>query len=365
MDRPRARDLGLVLGLLTPGRNNAITDVAGVRVGHVTLISGEGPLAPGRGPVRTGVTAILPHEGNLFRQRVAAAVHTINGYGKPCGFEQVRELGLLETPIVLTNTFSVGTAFDAVVSYMIEGNPDIGINADTVNPVVGETNDGFLNDLQGRHVRAEHVWQAIREAGGGPVAEGCVGAGTGTIAFGFKAGIGTASRHLPEEVGGFHVGALVQANFGSAKDLMIAGVRVGRALAEGVAVRPEAGSVIVVVATDAPCSARQLGRLARRAAIGLARNGGMAADRSGEFVVTFSTTALQSWGEAGSLVDSHPVVMGEERLLPLLFQAVVESVEEAVVNALLRAEPMTGRDGHHAPALPIDPLRRLLGLPEL
>lgn len=365
MERPRAREIGLVFGQLTPGPNNAITDVPGVRVGHVTLVEGEGPLVPGRGPVRTGVTAVLPHAGNLFCQRVAAAVHTVNGYGKPCGFEQVRELGLLETPIVLTNTLSVGTAFDAVVSYMIEANPDLGIGADSVNPLIGETNDGYLNDLQGRHVRPEHVWQAIRGASEGPVAEGAVGAGTGTIAFGFKAGIGTASRRLSQEGGGFHVGALVQANFGSPKDLTIAGVRVGRALTEAVAVQPGGGSIMVIVATDAPCSARQLGRLARRAAIGLARTGGMAADRSGEFVVAFSTTGTWPRGEAAPLVEDRPAVVAEQRLLPLLFQAVVESVEEAVVNALLRAEAMTGRDSHHAPALPIDPLRRLLGLSEL
>ncbi|MEW6567785.1 MAG: P1 family peptidase [Chloroflexota bacterium] len=363
--RRRARDFGLVLGQLTPGPNNAITDVAGVRVGHVTLIAGDGALVPGKGPVRTGVTAILPHSGNLFRQRVVAAVHTINGFGKPCGFEQVRELGVLETPIILTNTLNVGVAFDALVSYMIQANPDLGITADTVGPVVGETNDGYLNDLQGRHVKPEHVFEAIQRASAGPVAEGCVGAGTGTIAFGFKAGIGTASRRLPPESGGFTVGALVQANFGAPKDLTIAGARVGRALAEGVALPHDRGSAMVVLATDAPCSSRQLGRLARRAVIGLARTGGASADRSGEFVVAFSTTNLRPRDGEGPAVESRPMLIGEAQVLPTLFQGVIESAEEAVVNALLRAEPMTGRDGHLAPALPIEPLRRLLGLPDL
>ncbi|MGD8475455.1 MAG: P1 family peptidase, partial [Anaerolineae bacterium] len=209
MSRPRVREVGLVPGRMEPGVHNAITDVAGVRVGHATLISGEGRLRPGRGPVRTGVSVILPHDGSLFRQKVRSAVHTINGFGKVFGFEQVRELGAIESPIALTNTLNVGLVADALIEHALRQDPEIGIStAGTVNVVVGETNDGYLNDIQGRHVRAEHVQAAIESASPGPVVEGAVGAGTGTTCFGWKGGIGTASRVLPEEAGGYTVGAL-------------------------------------------------------------------------------------------------------------------------------------------------------------
>ena len=289
--RPRARDLDLIVGELPAGRYNAITDVRGVAVGHATLIWGEGPLVPGQGPVRTGVTVVLPHMGNLFREKARAAVHTINGFGKALGFEEVRELGVIEAPIALTNTLNVGLVADAIVQSMIQQNPDIGVRTHTVNVVVGETNDGYLNDIQGRHVRAEHVWAALEAAAGGPVAEGNVGAGTGTTSFGWKGGIGTSSRVTPAESGGWTVGALVQANFGDPASLRI----LGRAAAtpgrgrDAAAPPGDAGSVMIVLATNAPLSERQLGRLCKRAAAGLARLGSVYGHGSGDFVIAFST----------------------------------------------------------------------------
>jgi D-aminopeptidase len=351
----RARDLGLNLGQLPPGPHNAITDVDGVRVGHTTLIEGEGMLRPGFGPIRTGATAILPHAGNLFRDKVAAAVHTINGYGKVAGFEQVRELGSLETPILLTNTLNVGLVADAVVGYMLRDNPEIGVTTGGVNPLVGECNDGFLNDIRGRHVHAEHVWAAIENAKAGPVEEGNVGAGTGTAAFEFKGGIGTASRQIPEELGGFTLGTLVQTNFGRARDLVIAGLPVGAELAAAASPGGGDGSIMIVLATDAPCTARQLGRLARRAAFGLGRVGSLGAAGSGDFVIAFSTT--NRWPQTPQdLVASHPRLENEPDALSALFQAVIETIEEGVLNALLCAETMTGRDGNTRPAIPIDRL---------
>lgn len=359
MSRPRAREIGLVVGKLPTGADNAITDVAGVCVGHATLVRGDGRLVPGAGPVRTGVTAVLPHEGNLFREKVPAAVHTVNGFGKPCGFEQVRELGTIETPVLLTNTLSVGRVWDAAVSYAIREDPEIGISAPTVNPIVAETNDGYLNDIQGRHVAEADVWEAIRSARGGPVEEGNVGAGTGTVAFGFKAGIGTASRRISDGAGGFVVGALVQANFGRREDLTIAGVPVGPRLTAQAAPAGD-GSVVVILATDAPCSARQLGRLARRAALGLGLVGGLGLPGSGDFVIAFSTQRVIRAGRQA--ITPRPALADEPRALAGMFEAVVEATEEAVVNALLRAETMIGRDGHMAEAIPIDPLREILRL---
>lgn len=359
-DRPRLREIGVVLGTLSPGPLNAITDVAGVRVGHTTLIEGDGPLRPGHGPVRTGVTAILSHAGNLFQDKVAGAVHTINGYGKVVGFEQVRELGTIETPILLTNTLNVGLVADAVIAYMLRDNPDIGVTTGGVNPVVGECNDGYLNDIRGRHVRAEHVWAAIEGARDGAVEEGNAGAGTGTSAFEFKGGIGTASRRIPQEKGGFTVGALVQTNFGRREDLTIAGIPVGRELAD---LRPrrhaDRGSIMMVLATDAPCSSRQLHRLAVRAGFGLARTGSLASHGSGDFVIAFSTTNRRPQ-YAETVTARRERLEDEAGVMPVLFQAVIESVEEAIINALLRAETMTGRDDNTRLALPIDRLKEIL-----
>jgi D-aminopeptidase len=355
MNRPRVRDLGISLGELPTGVHNAITDVAGVRVGHITLISGEGLLHPGHGPVRTGVTVILPHGDDLFRHKVHAAVYTINGFGKPFGFEQVRELGVIESPIALTNTLNVGLVADALVQHAIRQNPDIGIRTGSVNVVVGETNDGWLSDLQGRHVRAEHVWAAIESASSGPVMEGAVGAGTGTICFGWKGGIGTASRVLPADMGGFTLGALVQSNLGRARDLTISGVPVGHHIRPDRSDKPirSQGSIMIVLATDAPLDARQLQRLCVRAAAGLAHTGSHYGHGSGDFVIAFSTSQRVEH-EPSSLTTTQVVLADEQKVMSWLFPAVVESVEEAVLNSLFRAETMVGRDGHMAYALPVE-----------
>ncbi|MBI1789875.1 MAG: P1 family peptidase [Acidobacteria bacterium] len=330
-DRPRARDIGLKPGILSPGPLNAITDVAGVRVGQVTLIEGA--------HVRTGVTAILPHSGNLFQDKLPAAIHVGNGFGKLAGSTQVDELGLLETPIILTNTLSLWRAAEAVVEYTLglPGNEKVM----SVNPLVGETNDGRLNDIRGLHVEKRHVIQAIRQARDGPVEEGAVGAGTGTEAFGFKGGIGTSSRR----VGGHTVGVMVQSNFGGvlSMDGVPVGRELGRYLLQG---QTGDGSVIVVAATDAPVDARQLKRLARRGMLGLARTGSPAAHGSGDYIIAFSTAR------------GTPLL--EDQALTPLFQAVVEASEEAVYNSLLKARTTTGFGGHTAEALPIDRLKEIL-----
>ncbi len=359
--RPRAREAGIIVGELPVGQHNAITDVAGVRVGLATLISGEGKLRPGSGPVRTGVTVILPHAGNIFRSKVSAAVHTINGFGKVLGFEQVRELGVLESPIALTNTLNVGLVADTLVEYAIRQNPDIGITTASVNVVVGETNDGYLNDLQGRHVRAEHVFAAIESASTGPVAEGAVGAGTGTVCFGWKGGIGTASRVLPVELGGFTLGTLVQSNFGSPRDLLIAGVPIGKSLMPpSASVKAgDQGSIMMVLATDAPLDARQLQRLCIRAGAGLARVGSYYGQGSGDFVIAFST-AQPVEHEPIELMTSRVVFVDEARVIDGLFRAVVESVEEAILNSLFGAETIVGRDDHVAYALPVNEVLNLI-----
>jgi D-aminopeptidase len=327
-------------------------------VGHRTLIRGE--------DVRTGVTAILPHPGDVFQEKSPAGVFVGNGYGKAAGFLQVQELGLLETPIVLTNTLAVGTAVEAVVRWTLEqpGHAELR----SVNAIVGETNDGHLNDIRGMHVSREDVVAAIEAASGGPVAEGSIGAGTGTVAFGWKGGIGTASRRLPKELGGWTVGALVQSNFGGV--LTIDGVRVGEALGrysfsevlEGGAAAgagdPGDGSCMIVLATDAPLSARQLERLARRSVLGLARTGSFMSNGSGDFAIAFSTRNRSA--DAGG-AESREVLTNPE--LSPLFLATVESVEEAVYNSLTRATTVRGRDGHVAEAIPLERLRSLLGAP--
>ena len=362
MCRKRFSELGIRIGDLPPGPLDAITDVQGVRVGHVTLVSGEGLLRPGFGPVRTGVTVVLPHGGNLYLEKVRAAVHTINGYGKACGFEQLRELGVLEAPLALTNTLNVGLVLDGLVQAATRQNPQIGIAEDSgsINIVVGETNDSYLNDIQGRHVHAEHVWQALENAKSGPVQQGSVGAGAGTVCFGWKGGIGSASRKLPEKLGGYILGALVQSNFGSPQDLMVTGVPVGRFLTlDPPAPVLTSGSIMIVLATDAPLSAPQLQRICVRASAGLARTGGYLKHGSGDFVIAFSTTVRIPHRPASlttlqtALVDEAPVMNG-------LFQAVIESVEEAVLNSLTCAETVIGRDGHLAQALPLDWLQDFL-----
>lgn len=350
--RPRARDLGIALGDMPVGPLNAITDVPGVRVGHATVRRGSGALVRGVGPVRTGVTAILPHGDNLFLEKVPAAAEVFNGFGKTTGLVQVAELGEIETPILLTNTHSVGAAADALVGYMVEQHPAIGVTTSSVNPVVAECNDAFLNDLGGRHVGEAEVRAAIADARGGAVAEGNLGAGTGMSAYGFAGGIGTASRRLAATAGGWTVGALVLANFGRQRDLLIAGVPVGRELAAARAER-EHGSIVVVLATDAPLDARQLGRVARRAPLGLARTGSHGGHGSGDVVIAFSVadrvahyaTALV---RRVAILDEHGPVIDD------LFAATVEATEEAVINALCAAQPTDGRDGHRREALPTD-----------
>jgi len=354
----RVRDLGIAPGVLAPGPLNAINDVAGVRVGHRTLVSGQ--------EVRTGVTAILAHDGNLFAEKLPAAVYTGNGFGKAAGFEQVRELGTLEAPILLTNTLSVGTALAAGVKWTLArpGNEQVR----SVNVVVGETNDGYLNDIRGQHVTEQDVFAAIESARSGPVAEGNVGAGTGTRAFGFKGGIGTSSRVLPESLGGWTVGVLVQANFGGV--LTIDGLKVGEMLGrydfrdelampsaevDGVP-NAEEGSIMIVIATDAPLGSRNLERMAKRAPLGIARTGGYMSNGSGDFVIAFSVA--ERIGRSGA----NPV--RERSRLPndrtsALFLATVEGVEEAIYNALVAAETMVGADGHVVESVPLDRLRQL------
>lgn len=352
--RPRAREFGVVTGLMEPGPLNAITDVPGVKVGHVSLVQGDGRLVPGEGPVRTGVTAILPHDGNVFKEKVRGAIHVINGFGKATGIAQVQELGVIETPVVLTNTLSVGAAWDALCSYMLSQNPEIGVSTGTVNPVVAECNDGFLNDIRGRHVKAEHVLSALETAAGGPVQEGNAGAGTGMCCLGFKGGIGTSSRRLGGTLAQRYLGVLVLANFGRAEDLLIAGVPVGVRLQEARRDPPAPpGSIVTVLATDAPLSDRQIARVARRCQGGLARVGSVFSNGSGDFAIAFTTPLCPE-------AAGEPFVSDDSAEMGLLFRAAVEATEEAVLNALFAAETMAGRDGHVRRGLPLDEVAEVL-----
>jgi len=354
--RPRASDLGLKVGILPTGPVDAISDVAGVEVGHMTIIRGS--------DVRTGVTAILPHAGNLFREKVPGAVLVGNAFGKLAGSTQVNELGEIETPILLTSTLSVPRAADALIDYMLAlpGNEDV----ESVNPLVGETNDGYLNDVRGRHITREDVFAAIKKAKTGSVEEGSVGAGTGTVAFGFKGGIGTSSRRLPPKLGGYTVGVLVQTNFGGV--LTMAGAPVGRELGryylreelqqEGRATDRGEGSVMVVIATDAPVDARNLKRLAARAMLGLGRTGAAGSNGSGDYVIAFSTSLQMRIRSEDNGSTRKIEVLANEGMSPL-FLAVIEATEEAVYNSLLRATTITGC-GHTVEALPIEKITAIL-----
>jgi D-aminopeptidase len=351
-DRPRAREFGLIVGVLPTGPLNAITDVAGVKVGQVTIIQGK--------DVRTGVTAILPHGGNIFQDKVPAALSVGNGYGKLTGVTQVRELGTLETPIILTNTLSVPTAADAVIDWTLSfaGNEKVA----SVNPVVGETNDGWLNDIRGRHVTKTHVLEAIRAASGGPVAEGAVGAGTGTTCFDYKGGIGTSSRRLPESRGGFTVGVLVQTNFGGI--LTIRGVPfdkkdAGVGAAAGAGNPSGDGSCMIIVATDAPLDARNLGRLAKRALLGIGRTGGYFSNGSGDYAIAFSTAEGVRVANRSTERTRTVTILRDDAVSPL-FQAAAEAAEEAILNSLFKAVRIEGKDGHAAEALPLDRVKALL-----
>jgi D-aminopeptidase len=364
-ERPRARDIGLSIGVLPTGPLNAITDVSGVQVGHTTIIRGDN--------VRTGVTAIVPTAGNLFREKVPGAVYIGNAFGKLAGSTQVNELGEIETPILLTSTLNVPRVADAVLDYMLAlpGNEDV----QSINPLVGETNDGYLNDIRGRHVGREDVISAIKNAKGGAVEEGAVGAGTGTIAFGFKGGIGTSSRRLPASLGGYTIGVLVQTNFGGV--LTIAGAPVGQELgryylkqeidratgnkragndsAKGGADAAD-GSVIIIIATDAPVDARNLKRMAARAMMGLARTGSAATNGSGDYAIAFSTApevrARMTSALASQYSPRDVKLLSNDAMSPL-FLGVIEATEEAIYNSLFRATTMTGR-GRTIEALPID-----------
>jgi D-aminopeptidase len=364
--RPRAREAGVIVGILQPGPLNSITDVNGVMVGHNTIVRGDN--------VRTGVTAILPHGGNLFREKVPGAVFIGNAFGKLAGSPQVNELGEIETPIVLTSTLNVPRVADALIDYMlaVPGNEDV----QSINPLVGETNDGYLNDIRGRHVGRDEVFGAIKGARGGIIEEGAVGAGTGTVAFGFKGGIGTSSRKLPVSLGGYTVGVLVQSNFGGI--LTINGAPVGRELgryylkeqlsgtdfspcrpgqrsnADSSLCHSADGSIIIVIATDAPVDHRNLQRLAARAMMGLGRTGAAGSNGSGDYAIAFSTAPeLRILAGANNRNSKSPAALLPNDAMSPLFLAVIEATEEAIYNSLFRATTTTGR-GHTVEALPID-----------
>ena len=357
--RGRIRDFGIKPGIFNPGTYNAITDVPGVKVGHVTLIEGDN--------VRTGVTAIVPHEGNLFRKKCPAAVYVGNGFGKLAGVTQVRELGNIETPIVLTNTLSVAQGIEGILTYTLnqKGNESVR----SVNAIVGETNDAGLNDIRGRHVKADDVVKAILSAKGGPVEEGCVGAGTGTICFGWKGGIGTSSRVLPADLGGYTVGVLVQTNYGGI--LEIDGVPVGRRLGQysfkssvenpDYLLNPD-GSCMMVVITDAPLDARNLERLAKRAMMGMAKSGGIASNGSGDYVIALSVYP-------DNLIDEntekyYPTLLHNDAMSPL-FEATIEATAEALWNSLFMATDTKGFNGRVVEALPIQQALQAMQFPNL
>jgi D-aminopeptidase len=354
MNRPRrrAREIGIAPGILPVGKWNAITDVSGIKVGHVTLIAGE--------DIRTGVTAILPHEGNLFREKVPAGIIAGNGFGKLMGATQVDELGEIETPILLTNTLAVPRAAEALLDWTLagKGNEDVR----SVNPIVGETNDAILNNIRKMSVTKEHVIEAINKASSGPVAEGCVGAGTGTVCFGWKGGIGTSSRVLPEQLGGYTIGVLAQTNFGGV--LQMDGIPVGKQLGqyylqETLNDGSGDGSIMIVLATDAPLSDRNLKRLAKRALAGLARTGASMSNGSGDYVIAFSAAEeVHRTLERRSKVWAYPEVPND--LMSPLFQAAIEAAEEAIYNSLCMAETMTGYRNITIHQLPLDKLAELV-----
>ncbi len=352
------RDLGWHCGSYEPGKNNAITDIPGVAVGHKTIIEGEGELIPGKGPIRTGVTMILPHGGNIFKEKVPAGVFVANGYGKATGIPQIFETGCLETPIAMTNTLNVGLVFDALVSHAIRNNPEIGIKTGSVAPIVTECFDGYLNDIQGRHIRESHVLEAITQAKSARVQQGNIGAGTGMQVFELKSGIGTASRVVPNERIDsnevYHIGTLVLPNFGRFKDFHFYGTKMASILEkqkylpkrddEWVA-KLGGGSIIVVIATDLPLNSRQLSRLAHRGAFGIARTGSILSHTSGDFIIAFSTqnTILHAnkdpFLQKTLFNDTSP-------LLSDIFRMTIDLVQEAIYNAMLSAETLIGRDNH-------------------
>lgn len=359
--RQRVRELGIIVGNYAPGQFNAITDVPGVRVGHQTLISGEGALKPGQGPVRTGVTVIIPRD-DVWHKKVAAGSFVLNGTGEMTGLSWVAESGFLEYPIALTNTLNVPRVANGVMSWMIKQYPAIGIEDDTLTPVVAECDDGRLNDIQGRHVSEQDVIAALDGATSGPVKEGTVGAGTGMVSYGFKGGIGTASRIVPEKEGGYTIGVLVNANHGRKPELVVGGVPVGKlydvpkAVAETLLPGQSEGSIIIVIATDAPLDGRQLTRLAKRAALGLARTGSTARHGSGDFILAFSTAnIIPHYPKEPTYTLTH---LADTHLNPMI-AATVEATEEAILNALTMATTVVGRDDHRMEAINLDRLKAL------
>lgn len=361
MGKARLRDLGISIGTMPAGRWNAITDVPGVRVGQTTVIHGEGPLVVGKGPARTGVTAIHPHEGAAYRDMVPAAIGILNGAGEITGRSLVDEYGVLGSPVLITNTLSVGEVHRACVDWMVREDPTVGPD-EWVAPVVGETYDGTLNDTAGQHVTREHVFAALDGATDGAVDEGNVGGGTGMRLFGFKGGIGTASRTLDIGGQGYTVGVLVQGNFGATENLLVDGVPVGReigAVRNATSSEQKDGSIIVVIATDIPLSDRQLARLCRRGMLGLSRTGSTAHHGSGDLLLAFSNapaTRVNRFDDAPFLTTPR---LSDEHISPV-FQATIEATEEAVLNALIAAETMTGRDGNTVHSLPHDDLRAIM-----
>ena len=360
--RVRARELGIVIGTYASGPLNAITDVAGVKVGHTTLISGDGALSPGHGPVRTGVTVVIPRD-DVWHKKVPAGSFVLNGTGEMTGLSWVSEAGFLEYPIALTNTLNVPRVANGVMTWMIGHYPEIGITDDTLTPVVAECDDGRLNDIQGRHVSEADVVAALNGASSGPVKEGTVGAGTGMMSYGFKGGIGSASRKLPDREGGYTVGVLVNANHGRKPELTVSGVPVGRLYdASPVATVPShpgesEGSIIIIVATDAPLDARQLNRIAKRAALGLARTGSTARHGSGDFILAFSiANVIPHYPQQPTYSLNH---LADTHLNPVI-TATVEATEEAILNALTMATTVVGRDGHRVEAISLARLRELL-----
>jgi len=375
--RPHIQDLGIKIGQYESGEWNAITDVPGVKVGHLTLKEGQGDLHPGQGPVRTGATVIIPRD-DVWHHKVPAGAFVLNGTGEMTGLAWIAESGFLEYPIALTNTLNVPRVADGVMSWMIKQNPDIGISDDTLTPVVAECDDSRLNDSQGRHVSPEDVVQVLENAASGPIQEGSVGAGTGMVSYQFKGGIGTASRVLPPRKGRYRVGVLVNANHGRRHEFTLAGVPIGRLYTNeehpiakdggtggsSVSAKPfrpqkrqDSGSIIIIVATDAPLDARQLSRLAKRATIGLARTGSISHHGSGDFVLAFSTgNSIPHYPKESTFGMTH---MADTHLNPL-FQATVEATEEAILNALLQATTVTGRDNRKFEAISIEQVRSIL-----
>ncbi|MGF1923175.1 MAG: P1 family peptidase [Bacteroidia bacterium] len=347
----RIRDFGLKIGVLPTGKLNAITDVFGVKVGHTTLIDGDA--------IRTGVTAILPHGNNIFQHKVPAAIFAANGFGKLAGSTQIKELGSLETPIVLTNTLNVASGIDGLIEHTLslKGNE----NVKSVNSVVGETNDSYLNDIRGRHVKKQHVIAAIQNAKSGVVEEGNVGAGTGTVCFGFKGGIGTSSRKLPANLGGYTVGVLVQSNFGGVLQIdgVPIGVELGKFSFSNQLLNNVDGSCMVIIATDAPLDSRNLERLAKRAFLGLGKTGGIASNGSGDYMIAFSTDSSLRIPHSSSNKTTTTNLLNNDDTSPL-FMAAIEATEEAILNSLFAAKSMTGINGNKVNALPLEKVIPLL-----